>query len=117
MKLAIVGSRSFTDYDKLKAELNKLPLIHEVTEIVSGGARGVDKLAESYAYEYKLKMTVFKPNWDIGKHAGFLRNTTIIQNSDAVVAFWDGKSTGTKDSIDKATKAGKPVLIIYTQGE
>ena len=80
--------------------------------IVSGGAKGADTLAEKFALENHLEMIVFKPDWKkFGKRAGFLRNTIIIENATIVFAFWDGKSNGTKDSIDKAEKLNKKVIV------
>lgn len=118
MKLAVIGSRSFNDYEKLKREINNLDFSNNINEIVSGGARGADSLAEKYAHEYRIKLQVFKPDWNIGKHAGFLRNSQIIEYADAVIAFWDGTSRGTLDSIKKTEKMGKPVVtILFNKGE
>jgi predicted Rossmann fold nucleotide-binding protein DprA/Smf involved in DNA uptake len=116
MKLAVIGSRNFNDYEQLKKEINNLSFSKDINEIISGGARGADSLAEKYANEYRIKLTVFKPDWNIGKHAGFLRNTQIIESSDAVIAFWDGQSKGTLDSLNKAKKLNK-IVVIINQGE
>jgi hypothetical protein len=113
MKLAVVGSRTFNNYDLLKC---KLDVIHEkkvITCIISGGAKGADSLAEKWSKENNIETLIFKPDWDkYGKRAGFLRNEDIIKNSDAVVAFWDGISHGTKNDIDLAKKYNKPCLIV-----
>ena len=78
-----------------------------------GGADGADSLGERYANENNIETLIFLPDWKKhGKMAGFIRNTDIIENAELVVAFWDKTSKGTKDSIDKATKLGKKVLII-----
>ena len=110
MKLAVVGSRTFNDYDLLK---NKLIQINErvpITLIISGGAHGADKLAEKWAAENKIETLIFLPDWKkYGKSAGFIRNKDIIQACDAVVAFWDGKSKGTKHMIQLAHKHGLQV--------
>ncbi len=83
--------------------------------IVSGGARGIDSLAEIEAKNLKIKTIIFKPDWDrYGKKAGFLRNILIINEADKVIAFWDGASKGTKHSIDLAIKQDKP-LDIYVR--
>jgi hypothetical protein len=109
MKVAVIGSRSFNDYQKLKDTLSKL----DITLIVSGGANGADKLGEQYANENGIPTKIFLPDWEKhGKSAGFLRNTDIINESDLVIAFWDNNSGGTKDSIDKAEKQGKNVIIV-----
>ena len=109
-KVAIVGSRSFTPLSKVREYISQLPLD---TIIVSGGAEGVDRQAVGWARVLQMETLVFKPDWDkYGKSAGILRNTQIVDACDRLVAFWDGESKGTKDSIDKARKAGKQVVII-----
>lgn len=110
MKIAIVGSRSYARMDKVVDYVYSLPT---GTTIVSGGARGVDSVAESTARELGLDVIVFPAKWDMyGRSAGFKRNALIVAESDEVVAFWDKKSNRTKNTIDLATKAGKPVRII-----
>lgn len=119
MKIALIGSRTFTDYDLLKNTVTAYLAENEqtATHIVSGGAKGADTLAEQFALEKQLKMIVFKPDWkQFGKRAGYVRNTDIIENADIVFAFWDGTSRGTKDSIDKAKTLNKQLItIIYKQ--
>ena len=111
MKLSVIGSRSFNNYELLKKIIiEKYPT---VKVIVSGGARGADQLAEKFAVEMGLKKEIYLPDWNLhGKSAGFIRNRSIIENCDMVVAFWDGKSKGTKNSIDLAKRILKPVLIV-----
>lgn len=112
MKLAIVGSRSLKDYKIVKNAVDSL--CTEVTEIVSGGARGVDSFAERYASEHDIPTVIFKPDWaKYGKRAGFIRNKDIVERADFVLAVWDGESRGTLDSINHARKLGKPVEIVY----
>jgi len=115
MKLAVVGSRNFNDYPLMKKYLDKIHSIEPITLIVSGGALGADTYAECWAEDNKVSRKIFKPEWNkYGKKAGFLRNVTIIENSNKVIAFWDGKSRGTKHSIDLAKKQGKKCKIVYT---
>lgn len=110
MKIAVVGSRTFNDYELLRSTLDKYDYIEL---IISGGAKGADSLAERYALENNIKTLIFKPKWsEYGKRAGYIRNINIIENSDLVIAFWDGKSKGTKHSIDLAKKNKKQLLII-----
>lgn len=112
MKLGIVGSRDFNNY--LEFQVAVLPFLSNITEIVSGGAKGADSLAERFAVEHNIKMTVFKPDWNkYGRSAGMIRNKDIVENSDFVLAFWDGVSKGTKNSINRCKKLGKPFNIIY----
>lgn len=115
MKLGIIGSRTFTDYDLFLSVVSRLVEgWSRIDEIVSGGANGADSLASRYAGYFGIKMTVIKPDWKThGRAAGFLRNTQIVEQSDMIVAFWDGKSAGTKDSIDKAKVLKRPTLIVY----
>lgn len=106
MKLAVVGSRDFDDYEFLKKMLD----YHPCSQIISGGARGADVLAKRYAAEQGIPIKEFMPDWSIhGKSAGYLRNEQIIEASDELVAFWNSTSRGTKHSIDLAKKVGKPV--------
>jgi hypothetical protein len=110
MRVGVIGGRDFCDYELVKETLSKLT----ITSIVSGGSFGADTLGEKYAKENNIPTTIFLPDWNKhGKKAGFLRNTDIINESELVVAFWDNSSKGTLDSITKAQKANKKVLIIH----
>ncbi len=111
MKIGIVGSRGFDSYELVKQTMNEY--VETVDTIVSGGAKGADSLGEKWAKEYGKKTLIYKPEWDkYGKRAGFIRNEDIVKNSDFVLAFWDGKSRGTKSSIDLCEKYKIPVKII-----
>ena len=113
INIAIIGSRTFNDYNFAKQEINNILNSKYIIEnIISGGAKGADKIGELYAIEYSIPIEIIKPDWSIGRHAGILRNTEIIKKSNIVIAFWDGKSKGTKDSINKAKKQGKILHII-----
>ena len=116
MKIGIIGSRTFNDYELLKEVMNDyLNRDNELNceLVVSGGARGADYLGERWAKENDIPTLIFKPEWDkYGKSAGFRRNQDIVKNSDFVVAFWDGVSKGSKSSIDLCVKLGIPVRII-----
>lgn len=111
MKLAIVGSRTFNDYALLKETIKSNNL--NITEIVSGGARGADSLAEKFAIDNDIQTTIYKADWKThGKAAGFIRNHDIIKNSDIVLAFWDGISNGTRHSISLAEKHNKRLIVV-----
>ncbi len=113
IKLSVIGSRSFNDYDLLEKEINSLHF--DIDLIISGGAKGADTLGEQYANKYGIKTMIFKPNWKkYGMSAGFKRNRDIIQKCDAVIAFWDGISKGTKNSLDTAKKLKKYIIIVDT---
>ena len=110
MKVAIVGSRNFRELDKVRAYVRSLP---PGTTIVTGGARGVDNVAETTAKIFGYPVEVFLPDWNKhGKSAGFVRNNLIVCAADRVVAFWDGESKGTKHSIKLAEQFKKPLEII-----
>lgn len=107
MKLAIVGSRSL-EITNLE---NYLP--ENITEIVSGGARGIDLCAKAFAAEHGIKYTEFTPDYkSYGKAAPIMRNKIIVEYADEVIAFWDEESKGTKSVIDYCEKIGKPIIII-----
>ncbi len=85
----------------------------ETTEIVSGGARGIDTCAREYAVKNNIKLTEFLPEYEkYGRSAPLKRNLLIIDYADYVLAFWDGKSHGTKYVIDNCKKKNKPVRIL-----
>ena len=110
MKTAIIGSRNITNVDLSRF----IPV--GTTEIVSGGARGVDTVAKEYANRNGLKLTEFLPDYErFGRGAPLKRNITIIENADIVLAFWDGKSRGTKFTIDYAKKLNKKIKV-YVKG-
>jgi predicted Rossmann fold nucleotide-binding protein DprA/Smf involved in DNA uptake len=113
MKIGIVGSRDFPCLDLVVAYVESLP---SDTVVVSGGARGVDGAAANAARDVGLVVVEYLPDWSKGKQAGLERNTLIVEQSDRVVAFWDGKSRGTIDTICKANRAGKPVDVILADG-
>ena len=106
MKIAIIGSRNLivTDLEKYIPE--------EITEIVSGGAKGIDSCARAYAHANHIKLTEFLPEYPkYGKGAPLRRNLQIIDYADAVLAFWDGKSKGTKYVIEQCKKKNKKVTV------
>lgn len=113
MKTIIAGSRGFCDYTLLCKSLSCLPW--EVTEVVSGTARGADQLGERWGLQTGLPVTRFPADWEKhGKRAGYLRNAEMAEYADALVAFWDGSSRGTKHMIDLANKAGLQVhTVVY----
>lgn len=106
MKVAVIGSRGLC-VEHLEDYLPK-----DTTEIISGGARGVDASAKEYAQRHGLKLTEYLPEYSrYGRSAPLKRNITIIENADIVLAFWDGVSRGTKHVIDNCKKRNIPVEI------
>lgn len=109
MRVAVIGSRGLRVQN---SDLEKF-LPQGVTEIISGGAKGVDTSAREYAISHGIKLTEFLPEYDkYGRSAPLKRNITIIENADLVLAFWDGSSRGTKFVIDNCKKRGVPVKIL-----
>lgn len=111
MKTIIAGSRSITDYSIVCRAIEAVPW--EITEVVSGTARGVDRLGERWAKENNILLKKFPASWDIyGKIAGLVRNQKMADYANALLAVWDGKSSGTCDMIKRAEKHGLKVLIV-----
>lgn len=111
MKIAVVGSRDYKDLEQVHLVISILP---KDTIIVSGGARGVDTMAKMSANSCDLIYKEFAADWkSFGKKAGFLRNKRIVEFSDRIICFWDGKSKGTKITIDLAKAANKGLEIYY----
>ena len=107
MKVAVIGSRS------LEVPNLETYLPPDVTEIVSGGAKGVDSSARKYANDNGIKIVEFLPNYkQFGRGAPLKRNLEIINYSDYVLAFWDGVSRGTKFVIDNCNKSEVSLQII-----
>lgn len=116
-KILVAGGRNFEDYELLKKTLDEIVGEFSDVELVSGHARGADTLAEKYAEERDVPIKVFPANWKADwKRAGFIRNTQMIEyigtENALVVAFWDGESHGTKDTITKAQDRGIEVRVI-----
>jgi hypothetical protein len=121
LKLAIVGSRTFTDYELMEAAVMDFQQRYRepVDAIVSGGAKGADTLARRYALSYDLELREFPAQWDkYGKSAGFRRNKFIVDDADALLAFYgpEGESNGTMHSVNLAKERGIPYAI-YFEGE
>lgn len=110
MKLAVIGSRSFANHRMLDEVLQGLR--SELTEIVSGGARGADIMAERWARKNSVETRIFLPDHKRYRHAYHHRNRLIAEHCDKLLAFWDGSSTGTRYTIDYAKRLGKPVRVV-----
>jgi hypothetical protein len=115
MRIIIAGSRDFNDQktvdEAVDKFINQLPC--SKIQIISGGARGADRLGENYARARHYELKIFPARWDrYGKRAGYIRNEEMAENADALIAFWDGKSPGTKHMIDIARDKGLNVTVI-----
>lgn len=115
-RLAIIGSRDFNNYKFLEETCKNFIKQNNIINptIISGGAKGADSFAEIFASICKYKFIKFPAEWDkYGKQAGIIRNEKIINNSDIVLAFWDGKSRGTQHSINIAKSKNIPIYIYF----
>ena len=115
IRVAIVGSRDFTSvaevHSYMRANLNPQQHI-----IVSGGARGVDFMAGNYGRKHDFEVVEHLPDWEKhGRGAGLIRNSLIVDDCDTFVAFWDGTSRGTLDTIKKMGAAGKSGVVMVLQ--
>ncbi len=117
-RVIVAGGRDFDDYTRLRAVLDEKLAGFEAVEIVSGHARGADRLGERYASEHGIPCVIFPADWKrYLLRAGFIRNTQMLEyamgGNPLVIAFWDGNSHGTRDMIDKAKSAGVECVVIY----
>jgi hypothetical protein len=115
-KVVVAGGRDFTNYDLLKEKVDNIlsqkKLTHKIL-ILSGKSIGADCLGEIYALENNLEILSYPADWGkFGKKAGVKRNAEMINDADALIAFWNGNSQGTKYMIDIATKKGKMIRVI-----
>jgi len=111
MRVIIAGSRSITDYSLLLSAMETLQL--DVTEVVSGTAKGVDQLGERWAQEKEIPIKRFPADWkNLGKRAGYVRNAEMAKYGEVLVALWDSKSKGTQHMIDLARKADLKVHVV-----
>lgn len=110
MKILIVGSRSILNFDLS----DYIP--HETDVIISGGARGMDQIAERYADDHKISKFIMRPQYaKFGKAAPIKRNESMVELADTILVIWDGVSKGTKSTITYAQKKNKPLTVILYQ--
>lgn len=106
MKVAIVGSRG------LNSDIPESAVPKNTTQIISGGARGMDRKAREYALSHRIQIFEIVPDYDLyGKKAPIIRNDIIIRMADLVLAFWDGESRGTKYVINRCRELDKPLRV------
>lgn len=110
MKTIIAGSRHISDYELVLEACANSNFI--ISEIVSGAAKGVDKVGELIAHDFNIPVRVFPADWKkFPKTAGYIRNTEMAEYAEALVAVWDGISPGTKHMINTAKRLGLKVYI------
>ncbi len=121
MKVIIAGSRNIRNMQLLNeafAEHCSSYICNNLTEIVSGGAVGVDRLGELFGECNKIPITRFIPDWDTqGRKAGILRNIRMAEYADALIALWDGHSKGTANMIQEMQKRSKPVYVFVVPAD
>ena len=107
MKLLVAGSRSIKEFDLS-------PYVPKETElIISGGAEGVDKLAEEYADAHRMSKLILRPRYELyGRAAPLKRNEKMIEIADAVLVIWDGKSRGARYTVEYARKKNKKLTVV-----
>lgn len=109
MKTIIAGSRNIINLAILNEAVQRSAF--DITHVLSGGARGIDKLGEYWAKVRDVPLSIFPAEWKSkGKSAGMIRNIQMAEEADALIAVWDGKSKGTQHMIDVAKKKG---LMVY----
>ena len=110
MKLLIVGSRSIREFDLS-------PYIPEgVDTVISGGASGIDHLAERYADQHHLSKYIMRPHYELyGRAAPLRRNEQMVNLSDTVLIIWDGQSRGTQYTLKYASKLNKPIILVQAE--
>lgn len=110
-RIIVAGSRDFTDYDYAKPTLER-SISHDAS-IVSGGAKGADRIGERFAKDANRKLDVHKANWDrFGKRAGYIRNYEMSKSADAAIIFWDMESSGSKHMIQQAIRENLDVYVV-----
>ncbi len=115
MRVIIAGCREFTDYEFFEEKVGRILCATQPRdiEIVSGGAKGVDTMARDLAAHYGIKCTVMPADWNAnGKAAGPIRNRQMAEYGTHLIAFWDGKSRGTKNMIEEAEKCGLTIRVV-----
>jgi hypothetical protein len=116
MKLLIVGSRSFNDYERMKDRILSRYSIDQIDCILSGGAKGADTLARTFALNHNITYIEYPAKWnELGKQAGILRNMVMVDAADEVLAFWDGTSRGTQFTINYAKEKQRIIYVEFTE--
>ena len=115
MKVLVAGSRSIDDLSIVTTAIEASGFA--VSVVLSGGAKGVDRLGEQWAVEHGIPVEQIKPDWSKGRHAGLLANTELVEQAEAAVIVYDGESKGTKDTIRKLEKAGKATHVVVSASQ
>lgn len=118
LNLGVVGSRTFKDKDLIFAWLDRIHKdLGPFDKVITGDAQGADIIAESWAKNKEVEVKICYADWtNLGTKASFLRNISIVDGSDFVIAFWDGDSKGTAHAIRVTRMVNKPLLVISKNG-
>lgn len=109
MKVIVAGSRTITDRELVLQAIADSKFT--ITEVISGGAKGVDRIAEEWAKEQGIPVTVIRTGWKTGgRGGGFVNNEEMAEQAEALIAVYDGQSKGTKHMIDTMSKRGKKIF-------
>lgn len=112
MKVIIAGSRTFNNYGYFKEKMLEVQKQIKIDEIISGVAKGPDIMGIYWGDMHNIPVKKFPADWEkYGNAAGYIRNVAMAQAADFLVAFWDGKSKGTKHMIDTMKKQGKHGIV------
>lgn len=113
LKVIIAGGREFKDAERLEQTITEFAeKTSDMVSIITGMARGADRLAYDFARRNRIQWYEFHADWDkYGKRAGYVRNAEMAEAADALIAFWDGESKGTKNMIDLMRMKNKPVQV------
>jgi hypothetical protein len=110
VKVIIAGSRTITSREKMEQAIAKAGFL--ITEVVCGGASGVDELGRKWAFDNNIRCSLFPADWErYKKAAGPLRNRDMAAYADALIAVWNGKSRGTRSIIEEIKRLGKPFWL------
>lgn len=110
MRTIIAGSRGISDPQLVDRAITNSRFI--ITQVLCGMARGADLHGFAWAIRNQIPVVEFHADWDrFGRSAGAIRNGEMSLHADALIALWDGKSRGTKNMIDVATRAGLKVYV------
>jgi hypothetical protein len=111
MKVVICGSRNLQNYQLVEEAVTRSGF--EISIVLSGGSRGVDRIGIAFARNHHHPVQVFMPEWErLGKRAGMVRNREMAQAAEAVIAIWDGKSRGTRNMIGLASIHHLPCFVL-----
>lgn len=118
MKTIIAGSRS-AKQEHVKEGIDSCPFTQQITEVFCGEARGADRLGRQWAYHQHIPVRSFPANWtEYGISAGIKRNIEMVDNAEALIAIWDGKSKGTHHVIEYARKKNLQVYVFkFEEGD